>query len=61
MRKKVCKQCRIIVTGEKCPLCNGTDFSTNFQGRLYILDPVKSKIAKKLNMGAKGEYAIKVR
>ncbi|MCX6709601.1 MAG: DNA-directed RNA polymerase subunit E'' [Candidatus Woesearchaeota archaeon] len=61
MRKKVCKQCKIMVTGDKCPICNGNDFSTNFQGRIYIVDPVKSKVAQKLNIEAKGEYALKVR
>jgi len=61
MKKKVCKQCKIVVSGDKCPICGGTDFSTNFQGRIYIIEPAKSEVARKLNLDAKGEYAIKVK
>jgi len=61
MKKKVCKQCKVIVTGDKCPICNGSDFSTNFQGRIYIIDPAKSEVSRKLNLDAKAEYAIKVK
>lgn len=61
MKKKVCKKCKLFVTGETCPVCKGNQFSENWQGRITILDPVKSIVAQKLNIKAKGEYAIKVR
>ncbi len=61
MKKKVCKKCKLFVTGETCPLCKGNQFGENFQGRIIITDPKKSIVAKKLNITAKGEYAIKVR
>ena len=61
MKKKVCKKCKIFVDGNACPLCKGNQFSINWQGRIYILDSSKSAIAEKINMQAKGEYAIKVR
>lgn len=61
MARKVCKRCKIFVDGEECPLCKGTGFSTNWQGRIYIADPNKSFIAKQIGITAKGEYAIKVR
>lgn len=61
MRKKVCKKCRIFVDGNKCPICNGNQFNTNWKGRLNILDANKSGIAKKLDMKVKGEYVIKTR
>ena len=60
-KKKVCKKCKILVQGPECPLCKGKSFSTNWQGRLYIIDPNKSLIAKKIGITAKGEYAIKVK
>lgn len=44
-----------------CPICKKSDSTENYQGRLYIVDPAKSEIAKKLNITQKGEYAIKVR
>jgi DNA-directed RNA polymerase subunit E" len=59
--KKVCKKCKLFVTGETCPLCKGNQFSTNWQGRLVIIDPKKSIVAQKMGIKAKGEYAIKVR
>ena len=61
MKKKVCKKCKIFVDGNECPLCKGNQFSTNWQGRLNIIDPEKSVIAAKISHSAKGEYAIKVR
>ena len=61
MKKKACKKCKIFVAGNECPICHGNKFSTNWQGRIYILDPEKSDIAKKMEIKVKGEYAIKVR
>ena len=40
---------------------NKDDFSPTWQGRIFIIDPAKSEIAKKLDIKQKGEYAIKVR
>lgn len=61
MKKKVCKKCKMFVEGNECPNCKSNQFSTNWQGRLYIVDPVKSLVAEKIGLKAKGEYAIKVR
>ena len=61
MKKKACKKCRLFVEGNECPICKGNQFSTNWQGRIVILDPNKSDIAKKIGITVKGEYAIKVR
>jgi RNA polymerase subunit RPABC4/transcription elongation factor Spt4 len=38
-----------------------SDFTSSWQGRIYISDPEKSFIAKKVNIHEKGEYAIKVK
>ncbi len=59
--KKVCKKCKIFVTGNSCPLCNGNQFSDNWKGRINITNAEKSEIAKKIGIKVKGEYAIKVR
>ena len=61
MKRKVCKKCKIFVKGINCPVCNGADFSENWQGRIYVLDSNKSEIAKKIGINMKGEYAIKTR
>lgn len=51
----------MFVDGSECPNCKSNSFSTNWQGRIAILDPEKSEIAKKIGIKTKGEYAIKVR
>jgi len=61
MKRKVCKKCKIFVKGDTCPLCNGSDFTETWQGRIFVLDAEKSEIAKKAGIKNKGEYAIKVR
>ncbi len=61
MKRKVCKKCKLFVEGNECPVCKGNQFSTNWQGRLAILDANKSIIANKIKIISKGEYAIKLR
>ncbi|MBI4149535.1 DNA-directed RNA polymerase subunit E'' [Candidatus Woesearchaeota archaeon] len=61
MKKKACRECKLFVDGSHCPICNGTDFSTNWQGRVMILNQEKSLIAQKIGMKRGGEYAIKLR
>ncbi len=61
MKKKVCRKCKLFVEGNECPLCKTNQFSTSWQGRLYILDSNKSIVAEKIGTTSKGEYAIKVR
>ncbi len=61
MSKKVCKKCRLFVDGNECLICHGNQFTTNWQGRISILDPNKSMIAEKVGCKAKGDYAIKSR
>ena len=60
-KKKACKNCKIFVEGDKCPICQNSNFSNSWNGRLYILDASKSLIANKINAKIKGEYAIKIK
>lgn len=57
--KKVCKKCKIFVEGDKCPLCQGIQLTESWKGRVVILHPEESEIAKKMNIKQKGAYAIK--
>ena len=59
--KKACKNDKLIVEGDECPLCKKNQFSTNFQGTISVIDPNKSEIAKIMGFTAKGDYAIKIR
>ena len=40
---------------------NSGEFSENWQGRIFLLDTDKSKIAQEMGIDEEGEYAIKVR
>jgi DNA-directed RNA polymerase subunit E" len=61
MSKKVCKECKIFVEENQCPICKGNNFTTNWQGKINILDVNKSIIAHKMDIKVKGEYAIKAK
>jgi len=58
--KKACKKCKILVDGNVCPICKGNQFVDNWKGKIYIINPEKSEIAKKVGLKIKGGYAIKV-
>lgn len=58
--KKACRKCKVLVKSGSCPICKGTDLVTTWKGRVAMLDPEKSEVAKKLNLNTKGEYAIKI-
>ena len=59
--RKVCKKCKLFVTGNECPLCKGNDFTENWKGRIFIVNPNKSEIAKRMEIKEPGQYASKVR
>lgn len=61
VKKKVCKTCNIFVEGDVCPLCKKSTFSSNWTGRINVIDASKSQIADKMGLKVKGEYVIKVK
>ncbi len=61
MSQKVCLKCKLFVTGDTCPICGGNNFTTTYYGKISILNPNKSKVAKTMGITYKGQYAIKVR
>ena len=61
MKKKVCKSCKMFIEGDEGPVDKTSNFSTNWQGRIYISDANKSEVAQKIGIEVKGEYAIKCR
>ena len=60
-KPKACKICKNIYEGDKCPKCDSKESTDSFKGRIVILNPEKSEIAKKLNIKSKGNFAIKTR
>jgi len=61
-KPKACKICNAIVEeGDKCPKCGSKELADTFKGRVVVLNPEKSEIAKKLNLKEEGNFAIKTR
>ena len=61
-KQKACKICnKIYEEGNKCPVCESKESTESFKGRIVILNPEMSEIAKKLNIKNKGNFAIKTR
>jgi DNA-directed RNA polymerase subunit E" len=60
-KKKVCKKCKVFVEGNACPECGGTQFTDTWKGKVHVIDPANSEIAKKLKLSKPGVYAIKSR
>ena len=61
MANKACKKCKSIVeSGSTCPQCGNDEFSDTFKGKLVVLKPEESEIAKNIKIGKKGIYAVKL-
>ena len=60
-KQKACKICNTIYEGEKCTKCESKESTEGFKGRIVVLNPEKSEIAKKLERKDKGNFAIKTR
>ncbi|MBI2041234.1 MAG: DNA-directed RNA polymerase subunit E'' [DPANN group archaeon] len=60
MAKLACKICKKLVSGDKCPLHPDAKLSESWKGRIIVLDPEKSELAKKMKITDKGEYAIRL-
>jgi RNA polymerase subunit RPABC4/transcription elongation factor Spt4 len=58
--QKVCKQCKTIVEGSgKCPECGSEEIGDSFKGKISVLNPEQSEIAKNLKLSKKGLYALR--
>lgn len=58
--EKVCKSCKRIYEGSECPNCKSQETSSNFKGKMIIINPEQSEVAKNLNIKQKGTYAVKL-
>ena len=60
-KPKACKKCNMIYEGNHCPNCESKESTEGFKGRVVILNPEKSEIAKKLKISKPGSFAIKTK
>ncbi len=58
---KACRECHNLLEGEVCPVCQSGSLSDDWSGYVVIIDPVKSEIAKLMNVKRPGKFALKVR
>jgi len=59
--KKVCKKCKVFIESDKCPICDGNQFSETWKGKIFVNKPEDSELAKKMGITKKGTYAIKIK
>ncbi len=59
--EKACKKCKFVFEGTKCPKCGSDEITDSFKGKVIILKPEESEIAKNLKLKEKGTFAIKVK
>lgn len=60
MKELACRKCRALTTEKSCPNDGSTELSSEWSGLVIIINPVKSQVAKTLNITKPGRYALKV-
>ncbi|MBM3233454.1 DNA-directed RNA polymerase subunit E'' [Candidatus Pacearchaeota archaeon] len=61
MALKVCKNCKKILEGtNKCPECDSEEIGESFKGKISVLNPEQSEVAKNLKLSKKGLYALRI-
>jgi len=61
MTDKACMNCRSIVTGSVCPVCQGTSLTKTWEGMIVVFDPETSEVAKVIGAKCPGKYALKIK
>lgn len=60
-QQKACKLCKTVIeSGSKCPKCGSHEIAENSKGKVVILNPEQSEIAKNIKIKDKGAFAIKL-
>ena len=57
--QRACKQCKTLFEGSKCPKCGSAEYTTSFKGKINVINPENSEIAKNLKINTKGSYAVR--
>lgn len=60
-KEKACRNCRTIYETAKCPTCSEGDGLDSFKGKVIMINPEQSEIAKELKLTKKGIFAIRLR
>jgi len=60
-KEKACKECKTVYEGAKCPKCGSSEGVDGFKGKIAVLNPEESEIAKELSIKEKGIFATRLR
>lgn len=60
-KEKACKNCKMVYEGTSCPNCQSTDSVEGFKGKISVIDPEQSEIAKHAGIKGKGVFAVRLR
>jgi DNA-directed RNA polymerase subunit E" len=60
MAKLACKICKRLVLGDRCPIHPDAKLTETWKGKIIVLNPQNSELAKKMKITDKGEYAIRL-
>jgi len=56
---QACPKCnKIYAEADRCPVCN-VNLTKDWSGKIAIITPEASRIAKEMDIQLKGEYALK--
>ncbi len=61
MVEKACRKCRMIITGEVCPMCKDSELTKSFEGYILVINPEGSEVAAKIGATVPGRYALKIK
>jgi len=61
MTEKACRKCRMIVTGDVCPICKDSELTKTWEGYILIVNPENSEVANAIGVKAPGKYALKIK
>ncbi|NYZ74927.1 DNA-directed RNA polymerase, subunit E'' [Candidatus Micrarchaeota archaeon] len=61
MTEKACRKCRMIVTGDICPMCKDSELTKTWEGYILIINPENSEVAAAIGVKAPGKYALKIK
>ncbi|MBS3081614.1 DNA-directed RNA polymerase subunit E'' [Candidatus Pacearchaeota archaeon] len=60
-KEKACKHCRMVYEGSSCPGCQSTENVDSFKGKITVIHPEESEIAKSIGIKGKGVFALRLR
>ncbi len=61
MSEKACRNCRLLTRSNVCIDCKMANTTDDWTGLAIIIEPLKSEIAKKMDVDKPGRYALRVR